>query len=559
MKSLSTENEQSSTLDDAVSKVLFYSAKIPMLIISPSSGSIVSVNDAACKYYGYSRKQFSLMTIQQINQLSSAEVSKQMANAAEEGRSHFYFIHKLADGRLRNVEVHSGPISLSGREYLYSIVHDITKRHEAEKQLADLNRDFITLLENTTDFVYFKDINSRFRFCSQTLANITGHNSWRDMIGKHDSEVFPSDTANIYIEEEQPIFKQGTALLNQVNPFYDEKGNRGWVSTNKWPVFDAENKAVVGLFGISRDVTLQHNALNKLNIAASVFQRVSEGILITDSKNRIIDANEAFCQLSGYQRDDILGRSPSFLNSDHHDQAFFTNINESLMQSGEWRGDIWNRKKDGSLMACRTTINVITDEQGKEEYRIYLFSDVTQTLQHVHEVEYLAYHDALTELPNRILFNDRLERVLAEAKRYQYKNIAVCFIDLDKFKPVNDHFGHRTGDLLLKEVASRLMNTIRTVDTVARLGGDEFALILSHTASKDETLRIIERTLREIAKPFSLLGGNKVAISASIGVCFLNDKSVYEPSSLLRHADRAMYEAKSKGRNCYHVYSELEH
>lgn len=554
-KPLSTDRALFTGPEGDLSKAVFHSAKIPMLIILPSSGKIVSANSAACQFYGYNLKQFSQLTIHQINQLSPSDIETEMSKAVSEKRAHFDFIHMLADGSLKNVEVHSGPMTLNGEQYLYSIIHDITERRITQQQLASLNRDFITLLENTTDFVYFKDMESRFLFCSQTLANITGHKNWKDMIGKHDAEVFPPDTAKIYIEEEKPIFTQGVSIQNQVNPYYNEQGLPGWVSTNKWPVFEEDGKTVVGLFGISRDVTLQHNAEKDLKIAASVFQHVGEGVLITDANNLIIDANQAFCRLSGYPRHEIIDRSPRFLNSGHHDRSFFNQIEESLTENGMWKGDIWNRRKNGSLFACRTLFNVITNEQGETEYKIGLFSDVTQFLQHFNEVEHLAYHDALTDLANRVLFGDRLKQALVEAKRYDL-NLAVCFIDLDNFKPVNDRFGHRIGDLLLKEIADRLTKTVRGADTVARLGGDEFALILSHIGTREDTLQTVQRALQRISMPFVLPLGNVITVSASIGVCFHDKNSQETPTLLLRQADRAMYEAKAKGRNCYHIYSE---
>ncbi len=237
-------------------RVVFEKSRVPMLLIDPKDGAIVSANQAARGFYGYGDEQLTQMRITDINTLSPEEVEAEMAQANRESRNHFFFRHRLANGDIRDVEVHSGPLDIDGRRLLYSIVLDISERKHMERELQALNRDFVTLLENTTDFIYFKDQDSRFRFCSQTLAAITGHRSWRDMIGKHDLEVFPTDLAQIYYEEERPVFEKGTALLNVVDPYIDEQGNPGWVSTNKWPVF-SEGMNVIGLFGISRNVTEQ--------------------------------------------------------------------------------------------------------------------------------------------------------------------------------------------------------------------------------------------------------------------------------------------------------------
>lgn len=537
---------------DNLYRVLFSNSKIPMLLIDPVDGAIVDANQSACDYYGYPHQQLTSLNINAINQLSDIEIKAEMHKAATQKRDHFFFIHKLADGSLRDVEVHSGQLEIDDKQLLYSIIHDITERRAAEQELKELNRNFITLLNNTSDFVYFKDRNSRFQFCSQTLADITGHSHWQDMVGKHDLEVFPPDTAKIYYEEEQPIFREGVALLNRVDPYYDEQGEKGWVSTSKWPVFDENGVDVVGLFGISRDVTAQHKAQEELKIAASVFQNISEGVMITDSKGTIIEVNQAFCQLSGYSRDEIIGRTPNFLKSGHHDASFFQSLWQSLNDNRYWQGDIWNRRKDGSIFACRTCISVLTDEEGKVDCYIGLHSDITAQLQHFKEIEHLAYYDALTELPNRVLFADRLNQTLAVADRDK-TSVAVCFLDLDSFKPVNDNYGHRAGDLLLIEAANRLKDCIRAGDTAARMGGDEFALTLTQLTSEVDLQHALDRILTSIAQPFTLPIGETICVSASIGVCLYPQYRNHK-SQLLRYADLAMYEAKAKGRNQYFIH-----
>lgn len=543
-----------SSLQDSESRyrALFSHAKVPMLLIDPANGSIVDANKAACEYYGYQQQQLINLRISDINQLPVDEVAAEMEKARLEKRDHFYFVHKLADGSLRDVEVHSGPLQIAEKNYLYSIIHDITDRCAAEAQLKELNRDFITLLENTTDFVYFKDQQSRFRFCSQTLANITGHTSWRDMVGKHDLEVFPADTARLYYEEELPVFQEGVALLNKTDPYYLETGEKGWVSTNKWPVFDEETRQVIGLIGISRDVTLQHNAEEELGIAASVFNNASEGILITDASNKIIDANQAFCRMSGYSREEIIDKSPGFLNSGHHNNEFFSDLWESLDATGNWQGEIWNRHKNGSLFACRTSISVSKDSNGKVTRYISLHADITDFLRHHEAVEHMAYYDALTELPNRVLLSDRMTQALALSDRTR-TSLAICFIDLDFFKPVNDLYGHKAGDLLLIEIARRLKRCVRGEDTLARLGGDEFALVLTQLTHEEELMQVINRILASISQPYIVPQGEPVTVSASIGIC-LYPQYKGSGARLLRNSDLAMYEAKEKGRNQYRIY-----
>lgn len=532
------------------SHLLFEAAKIPMLIISPEDGRIVDANTAAISYYGYTYDQIRHLRVTDLNQLSEEATLAEMNRAAEQKRNHFFFVHKLASGELRDVEVHSGPLIANEKQYLYSVIHDVTDRRAAEEKLSELNRDFITLLDNTSDFIYFKDIDSRFRFCSQTLANITGHKNWQEMKGKHDLEVFPADTAAIYYEEERPVFEQGKALLNKVDPYYDESGKKCWVSTNKWPVLD-DNNNVTGLFGISRDVTHIQETQKQLQIAASVFENVNEGLMITDAEGKIVQVNKAFCQLSGYQEDEVIGKTPSFLTSGHHDDVFFKDMWRSLLQQQCWKGNIWNRRKDGGLFASRTSINAVTDKQGKTINYVGAFTDITAQLKHFEEVEKMAYYDTLTGLPNRVLLNDRLGQSLRQADRNK-QLVGVCFLDLDKFKPVNDTYGHKVGDLLLIEVAKRIQAALREGDTVARLGGDEFALVLSDLTDLSQLEEIVNRILICLKRPYELQRHKDIEISASIGICvYPNHKASGE--QLLKAADAAMYQAKKSGSNQYYL------
>ena len=286
---------------------------VVMLWIEPGSGQIVDANPAAVTFYGHSREQLRTMAIQQINTFTAKQVAQERELALSEGRNYFIFRHRLADGEIRTVEVHSQPFSVDEQPLLLSVIHDITpgrnleqgmwhyqqrleervehqsaeaiareqqlqhrliaalvvlsiltlalaltmyKRRRVEEKLHHFSRDFHAFLDQTTDFIYFKDAQSRIRFCSQPLARVTGHRNWREMIGKHDRELFPAETARIYQEEEQAVFAEGRPVLNKVNPYYDAEGHIGYVQTHKWPLFDTQGQ-VRGVFGISRDITEQ--------------------------------------------------------------------------------------------------------------------------------------------------------------------------------------------------------------------------------------------------------------------------------------------------------------
>ena len=440
--------------------------------------------------------------------------------------------------------------------HFVGVKEDITARKLADEKISELNRDFVSFLENTSDFIYFKDANSRFRFCSQTLANITGHASWRDMTGKHDLEVFPPDIAQIYHAEEFPIFREGRPLLNKVDPYIDTAGNPGWVSTNKWPLLDQTGK-VVGLFGISRDITQQKQVEAKLQLAASVFTHSREGIMITAADGTIIDVNDAFIRITGFGREEVIGRNPRLLNSGRQDKAFYAGLWGDLIAKGHWYGEVWNRRKSGEVCAMMQTISAVRDAKGEVQQYVSLFSDITALKEHESQLEHIAHYDALTRLPNRVLLADRLHQGMAQAQR-RGQQLSVAYLDLDGFKAVNDSHGHEAGDQLLIALATRMREALREGDTLARLGGDEFVAVLADLADVAASVPMITRLLASVAQPVHIVSPSGEAlllqVSASVGVTFYPQTENVDAEQLLRQADQAMYQAKLAGKNRFHVF-----
>ena len=290
----------------------------------------------------------------------------------------------------------------------------------------------------------------------------------------------------------------------------------------------------------------------QLRLAARVFSDTHEGIIITDDKGIIIDVNPTFTELTGYQPDEIIGKNPSFLSSGHHDDTFYADMWHDLATEKFWQGEIWNRKKDGSLYAELITITAIEDEHGQLLRYIGIFSDVTQTKQQQEKLQLMAHYDVLTELPNRALFVDRFSQAMAHSQR-SGSQLAVCFLDLDNFKPINDNFGHKVGDQLLIEVAKRISSTIRAEDTVSRQGGDEFALLLGDIESASQCDELLKRLHSVLAQPY-LIDGSSVNISASSGATIYPTDNA-DLDTLLRHADQAMYQAKQAGKNHHLLFN----
>ncbi|MET0069488.1 MAG: EAL domain-containing protein [Candidatus Thiodiazotropha sp.] len=307
------------------------------------------------------------------------------------------------------------------------------------------------------------------------------------------------------------------------------------------------SKVFVSLF----DITKRKRDEEGLRLAASVFSTSQEGILISDADNRIIDINPAFTRLTGYSREEALGKDPGFLSAGRQDQPFYAEMWQSINSRGEWQGELWNRRKSGEVYPELLSIVAVKDEQGRLQHYVGAFSDISMIKQHEADLDRIAHYDMLTSVPNRRLLGDRLEQAIAHTRRHG-GNLAVCYLDLDGFKPINDQFGHEGGDQMLVEIAHRLESMSRGEDTVARLGGDEFVLLWNDIESEADCARALERILDKVSEPM-LLEGEPVSVSASIGVTLYPDDNV-DADSLLRHADHAMYSAKQLGKNRYQIF-----
>ncbi len=288
----------------------FFQTSTDLMCIADPLGAFKQVNPAFTQTLGFTESE--LLSKPFIEFVHPEDRQRTVDEMADQRRRRFSLNFEnryvCKDGTLR---------WLSWRAYVneaegltYGTARDVTAQKAADEELRLLNRDFVTLLENTSDFIYFKDKNSRVRFCSQAMASLCGYTSWRDMIGKHDLEVFPEETARIYHEEELPVFRDGKPLLNKIDPYIDRQGNRGWVSTNKWPVFDDDNHIVTGIFGISRDITQRRNAEKELERQAlrneTLLRSATDGIHILDANGNVIEANEVFCRMLGYTHEEAL-------------------------------------------------------------------------------------------------------------------------------------------------------------------------------------------------------------------------------------------------------------
>lgn len=306
---------------------------------------------------------------------------------------------------------------------------------------------------------------------------------------------------------------------------------------------------------ISEDITQRKQAEQALRLSASVFAHTRESITITDASGSIIDVNSAFTACTGYTRDEVLGKNPRVLSSGYQDSAFYQKMWQTLLEQGSWKGEVWNRTKEGEVYAAVLNIAAIKNDQDKITHFISLSTEITHIREHQKSLERMARHDALTGLPNRLSLLDRLQQAI-ETSRRSHLTVAVCYLDLDGFKAINDSLGHHAGDVVLVEVAKRLTQTVRQMDTVARLGGDEFVVLLLGQEQKNAFDSLLDRLLGVISTPI-FIDQHRCSVGVSIGVS-LFPQHAQDADALLASADEAMYVAKRQGKNRYAIANSRE-
>ncbi len=325
-------------------------------------------------------------------------------------------------------------------------------------------------------------------------------------------------------------------------------GTVKWVQARAAPQSQPDGSVLWS--GLLTDISALKTLESQLRLSASVFENVQEGIVITDAQHHILDVNAAFCRVSGYTRSEVLGLNPRFLKSGIQPDIFYRNLWEEIERHGFWTGEVFNRAKGGDVYAVILNINAVKDDSGQVSHYVGVSTDINQIKTQQQMLERVAHYDALTLLPNRTLLADRLRQSIALAKRHQTQ-LALCYLDLDGFKQVNDSQGHGAGDLVLQVVAQRLVSFLRASDTAARLGGDEFIVLLGELASSADIEPLLHRLMQAIGEPICIPGVDAV-VGASIGVAMYPDDAT-EPDTLMRQADMAMYAAKAAGKHRYHL------
>jgi len=513
------------------------------------NGILIEASDSFCAMLGYTREEL-------IGRHRSLwETREQIAGGGatlpgligDERPISFETQHRRRDGSLIAVELSTAAVVTRHEVYEYASSRDITERNRLKEEIDSALARFEAIFQNNPVPLGMIDFNSGIyldvnpaweKLSGLTRKEVVGRGSseiglWADPGERHRFFASIGKDGSIGPLEGQIHRRDGNVVICSV------KGRVIALGTKRLFIWAVE------------DVTERKRTEVGLRLAASVFDFSHDGIMVTDIENRIIEVNPAFTRITGHAREDVLGQDPAILGSGRDGKEYFAPIWESLAESGGWRGEIWNQRKNGEVYPALMSIAAIRDDDGQIQRYIGVFSDISQIKAHEAELHRVAHFDALTGLPNRRLLADRMHQAIARARRNE-TSLAICFVDLDGFKEVNDQLGHEVGDRLLIAVSSYIQEVLRADDTLARLGGDEFVILLNDAGNDKKCFQVLDRVLAAIIEAANSIDPG-IAVSGSIGVT-LFPRDDADPDTLLRHADQAMYRAKESGKGRYHRF-----
>ncbi|HEV7816436.1 MAG TPA: EAL domain-containing protein [Janthinobacterium sp.] len=428
------------------------------------------------------------------------------------------------------------------------IIADISQRKHHEMRIEGLLTEQSAILDNVmfgVMFVRHRRIISVNRRCEELFGYAPGA-----MAGSSIAIVYPNAADFEGAGERQYPNLSGGGYFSEELQYRRRDGSLFWALVSGCAL-DAQRPSE-GSIWVYADITARKEAEEKLRLSATVLEHIADGVMVIDAHRTIVAVNPAFTQITGYSEAEAVGQASTLTRSGRHDEHFYETLWSELVKTGFWCGELWNLRKNGEVYLEWLTISAVRDTKGFNTHYVGVFSDITVVKQSQEKLDHMAHHDPLTALPNRLLFHDRLLHALQRAGR-ENEQLAILFIDLDRFKTVNDTLGHHIGDELLKLVASELSARLREGDTLARLGGDEFILLLENIDGQYGASLVAEKLMTMFEQPF-LVAGHELFVTCSVGISlFPNDAT--DLNMLIRNADVAMYQAKARGRNGYRFYA----
>lgn len=471
-----------------------------------------------------------------------------------DARKNFGMDYRLRrhDGEYRWLRDEGCPRYNSDGEFIGYIGYciDVTDRKTAENALKESEEKLRGLFELSPLGIALTDMNGRYIEFNEAFRAICGYPA-EELKTLDYWTLTPKEYAQQETEQLEALAKNGS-YGPYIKEYRQKDGSRIPIQLNGTLLHGKDGQQYI--WSIAEDITIRNRIDESLRVTASVFSNSQEAILISDADNNIVDVNPAFSKITGYDREEVIGKNPRLLSSGRQDSKFYSSMWQQLTSAGSWRGEIWNRRKSGEVYAEQLSVSVIYDNHGKALRYVAVFSDISHIKEHEAELSRFAYYDTLTGIPNRVLLADRMKQAIAQTAR-EKNMMAVCYLDLDGFKLINDNLGHDAGDQVLIEVAKRIEDTVRGGDTVARIGGDEFVVLLLGLNGQDECIITLQRLLAAIAQPI-FFREETITLGASIGVSMYPINSS-DSERLLKYADQAMYAAKKSGKNRYRFYNPV--
>ncbi|WP_190294571.1 bifunctional diguanylate cyclase/phosphodiesterase [Pseudomonas caricapapayae] len=546
---IDTNDREASCLSEGKFASVFAQCPDAMIIASLADGHIMDANEAFVERTGLALDDVIGKTPTELNLWAVPGIGPKVLQQLQTGN-----IHNLEiPFRRKNGETFSGlmsaqPFEQSPTPAVLVIVRDITQLKQAQKQLQLSEEKFAKAFHASPDgLAITRQQDGMLLEVNEGFCRITGYSE------QHCLEHSTFDLGIwVDLSERSRLIEQ----LKRHGSVRDFKARlRNADGSIRLCELSSQPLVITGddcLLTIARDITESRQMQEKLHLAATVFESTAEGVLITDTDQRINAVNRAFTEITGYSEAEAIGQTPRLLASGQHDSAFYASMWHQLAAEGHWQGEISNRRKDGELYPSWLTINAVRNKANRTTHFVAVFADISSLKHAQARLDYQAHHDPLTGLPNRTLFESRLQSALLHSEESGSLG-AVLFLDLDRFKHINDSLGHPVGDLLLKGIAHRLKETLRDVDTVARLGGDEFIVLLPGLLQPSDAQSIANKLLACFNTPFEA-GEHELYISPSIGSCvFPTDGN--DVATLVKNADAAMYRSKAKGRNRVESYT----
>lgn len=445
--------------------------------------------------------------------------------------------------------IESTPVVLgNGCVAWFGDVVEITEQKQSYDVVNKNTTLLKTLLDHSPFYIWMKDCDGHFLEANQAFLSAIGISRLEDLIWKTEYDLWPKSLAEKYEEADKKVLLLGEpVLLEEVSL---SNGTPHWIETYKSPIFN-ENKKIIGLAGFSKDITERRLREEELRLSSTVLQTVDEAVVILSNNGNILQVNPSFSMISGYTIDKVIGEHFTFLFTKQQREEWEKNFSKTFNSHGTWRGECRNMRSNGDHYIAQMSIKQIVGDFGQVLNQLIVFSDITQKKESDLRIHRMAHYDNLTELPNRALMMERLSAAILQAKR-EKAHCAVMFLDLNKFKPINDNLGHDVGDLVLQEVARRLTGIVRESDTVARIGGDEFIVILHEIKGTISIDIMAKKIISAIEKPMHLLN-HDVGISTSVGVAVYPRHGLVA-EELIKNADIAMYQSKSGGPGVYKIF-----